>query len=60
MEEKNFITIMELLAEKLKELQASLSLMKYENDRLKKENEELKWHLNPFGKRDNKEEKEND
>ena len=60
MEEKNFITIMELLAEKLKELQVSLSLMKYENDRLKKENEELKWHLNPLGKRDNQEVREND
>lgn len=44
MEEKNFITIIELLAEKVRELQLEVRLLKYENESLSKENEEYKKH----------------
>ena len=42
MEEKNVNTILEILAEKVRELQLDLNLMRYERDELRKENAKLK------------------
>ena len=59
MKEKNVDTLVEVLVEKIREIQLDLNLMKYERDELKKENErltkevvELKWHLNPLAKKE--------
>ena len=41
MEEKNLYTILELLAEKVRDLQLEVRLLKYENESLSKENERL-------------------
>lgn len=54
MDEKNYNTIIELLAEKVRELQMEVRLLKYENESLTKENNDLKWHLNPIAKREEK------
>ena len=57
MDQQNFETILETLAEKIRDLEFEVSLREYENEKLKKENEsllrenkELKWHLNPLVK----------
>lgn len=59
MEEKNTQIILETLAEKIRSLEVEVSLRDYEirnlkeeNERLKKESEELRWHLDPIRKRE--------
>lgn len=42
MEEKNINTLVEVLIEKIRKLQVDISLMRYERDELRKENESLK------------------
>lgn len=42
MEEKNINTLVEVLVEKIRELQLDLNLARYERDELRKENEMLK------------------
>ena len=54
MDEKNYNTIIELLAEKVRELQVEVRLLKYENESLAKENKDLKWHLDPIARREDK------
>lgn len=52
MEEMNVKTLIEVLTEKIRSLQVDVSILKFRNERLEAENEELKWHLNPLGKRE--------
>ena len=66
METKNMETLVEVLVEKIRGLQLDLNLMRYERDDLKKANErltkeveELKWHLNPLVKMNKKEGNDN-
>lgn len=66
MKEKNVDTLVEVLVEKIRTLQLDVSLMRYERDELKKENErltekvkELEYHLNPLAKSDYKEGNDN-
>ena len=54
MDQKNIETVLSALAEKIRDLELEVSLREYEIERLKKENEELRWHLNPIGKREDK------
>ena len=54
MDQKNIETILEALADKIRDLELKVSLRDYEIDMLKKENEELRWHLDPIGKREDK------
>lgn len=55
MDEKKLSTILEALADKIDNLELALSIKDYEikdlkkeNERLKVENEELRYHLNPL------------
>lgn len=54
MDQKNLETILEALAEKIRDLELEVSLRDYEIEKLKKENEELRWHLDPVRKREDK------
>ncbi len=54
MEEKNLRIVLEVLAEKIASLEVEVSLRDYDIKRLKKENEELRWHLDPIRKREEK------
>ncbi len=67
MNQKNVDTLVDVLVEKIRELQLEHSILRFDRDELKKENErltkeveELKWHLNPLAKRDYKEGNDND